>query len=197
LGGLYSEGYALNVKLETRSETITGELRESAEDGTERILRQRAQRLAEIPLQEEMGESIDVLVFRIGEEHYAFRAALLRMVHRAVSLTPIPCTPAFVAGMLNVRGEVVTVLNLGVALGLPGIPPPDQAASILLAECAGIRVGLLVDEILGIQPLTPATMAPPLSGNNFALGIAEARIVFLDLERLLLSGRFDVLEDVG
>jgi chemotaxis signal transduction protein len=99
--------------------------------------------------------------------------------------------------MLNVRGEVLTVLDLGVALGLHGAPPPDDASSILLAECAGIRVGLLVDEVIGMRPLALNTMDAPLSGNNYALGIAEARIVFLDLEQLLLSGRFDVLEDVS
>ncbi len=172
-------------------------LRPADPDGVERTLRERARRLAEIPPEDEIGESIDVLVFRIGDEQYACRAALLRMIHRAANLTPIPCTPAFVAGMLNVRGEVITVLNLGIALGVSGIPAADHPSSILLAECAEIRVGLLVDEILGMRALAAAAMAPPLSGTHFALGIAEARIVFLDLERLLLSGRFDVLEDVG
>jgi hypothetical protein len=56
---------------------------------------------------------------------------------------------------------------------------------------------LLVDEVIGMQPLALDAMDPPLSGNNFALGVAEARIVFLDLEQLLVSGRFDVLEDVS
>jgi purine-binding chemotaxis protein CheW len=184
------------VERETGEDATTGESRASS-DGAERILRERARRLAEIPPLDQIQESIDVLVFRIGEERYACRAALLRMVHRDTSLMPIPCTPRFVAGMLNVRGEVLTVLNLAVALGLPEISSADHTSAILLAECAEIRVGLLVDEILGMRPLTPATMAPPLSGSNFALGIAEARIVFLDLERLLLSGRFDVLDDVG
>jgi purine-binding chemotaxis protein CheW len=163
----------------------------------EQILRARAQRLAEVPSHDEVRERVDVLVFRVRDEHYAFRAALLRMVHRGTSLTPVPCTPPFVAGMLNVRGEVLTVLDLGVALGLHGTPPTDDASSILLAECAGIRVGLLVDEVIGMRPLALNTMDAPLSGNNYALGIAEARIVFLDLEQLLLSGRFDVLEDVS
>jgi purine-binding chemotaxis protein CheW len=185
------------MELETREETTARESLAPGYDGAECILSLRARRLAEIPPLDKIQESIDVLVFRIGEEQYACRAALLRMVQRIASLTPIPCTPRFVAGMLNVRGEVVTVLNLGVALGLPGMPAPYHTSAILLAECARIRVGLLVDEILGMRSLTPATMAPPLSGNNFALGIAEARIVFLDLERLLLSDRFDVLEDVG
>jgi purine-binding chemotaxis protein CheW len=187
----------LNVELETRQEATTGELHESHDNGAERILRERGRRLAEIPPQDEIRESIDILVFRIGVEHYACRAALLRMIHRDTNLTPVPCTPAFVAGMLNLRGEVITVLNLAVALGLPETPAADHASSILLAECGGVRVGLLVDEILGMRRVVLDIMDPPLSGNTFALGIIEARIVFLDLERLLLSGRFDVLEDVS
>jgi purine-binding chemotaxis protein CheW len=166
-------------------------------DLAERVLRARAQRLAEVPPQDEIRAWVDVLVFRVREERYAFKAALLRMVHRGAGLTPVPCTPPFVAGMLNVRGEVLTVLDLGVALGLHGAASPDDTSSILLAECAGVRVGLLVDEVIGMQPLALDAMDPPLSGNNFALGVAEARIVFLDLEQLLVSGRFDVLEDVS
>ena len=166
-------------------------------DRAEQLLRGRAKRLAAVPPQDESREWVDVLVFRVREEQYAFKAALLSMVHRGTSLTRVPCTPPFVAGMLNVRGEVLTVLDLGIALGLHGNPSPHDASPIVLAECAGVRIGLLVDEVLGMRTLPLDTMDPPLSENNFALGVAEARIVYLNLEQLLVSGRFDVLDDVS
>jgi purine-binding chemotaxis protein CheW len=161
------------------------------------VLRARALRLAAVPPQDETREWVDVLVFRVRDEQYAFKASLLRMVHRGEGLTPVPCVPPFVAGMLNVRGDVLTVLDLGTALGLLGPVPTDEVSPILLAECAGVRVGLRVDEVLGMRPLALDAMDPPLSGSNFAIGVAEARIVFLDLEQILLSGRFDVLDDVS
>lgn len=165
-------------------------------DGAAQLLRARARSLAEAPPQDDTGASVDVLVFRIGEEEYAFRSSQLRMVYRATNVTPVPCTPSFIAGMLNIRGDVVTVLDLSVVLGVHGHPSPADSSSIVLAECVGIRVGLLVHEVLGIRPLALAAMAPPLFGKPFSLGIAQARIVFLDLEQILLCGRFDVLEDV-
>jgi purine-binding chemotaxis protein CheW len=162
----------------------------------ERTLISRARKLAEAPMQTAEGASVDVLVFRLREEHYAIEAPRLRLVHRGTSLTPVPCTPPFVAGMLNVRGEVVTVLDLAVTLGLPGTSQTDATMPILLADHAKATVGLLVDEVLGLVRIALDKLDKPLSANDFALGIAEANIVVLDLDRLLSTGRFDVLEEV-
>jgi purine-binding chemotaxis protein CheW len=166
-------------------------------NAAERTLINRARLLAEVPAQSADGASVDVLVFRLREEHYAIEASRLRLVHRGTSLAPLPCTPPFVAGMLNVRGEVVTVLDLAVALGLPGTSQKDAAMPILLADHARSRVGLLVDEVLGLKRIAFEKLDKPLSANDFALGIADATIVLLDLERFLSTGRFDVLEEVG
>jgi len=119
------------------------------------------------------------------------------MVHRATNLTTIPCTPPFIAGMLNVRGEVVIVLDLAAALGLPGEAPADAKRSMLLAEHGQVRVGLLVDEVIGIRRLALGALDPPLTGDEFVVGIAEGNTVLLNLERLLANRRFDVFEEVN
>jgi purine-binding chemotaxis protein CheW len=137
-----------------------------------------------------------VLRVRLGSEQYAVELRLLRAVQRATGLTPVPCTPPHVAGILNVRGEVVTVLALAAALGLRDAGPPPEDAQVLLVELPQVRTGLLVDEVLGVQRLARDRLDRALSGSDFVAGIAEAHTVFLDLERLLGSGRFDVFEEV-
>jgi chemotaxis signal transduction protein len=91
---------------------------------------------------------------------------------------------------------VVTVLALAAALGLRDAGPPPEDAQVLLVELPQVRTGLLVDEVLGVQRLARDRLDRALSGSDFVAGIAEAHTVFLDLERLLGSGRFDVFEEV-
>ena len=185
-------------EMSARRALTPSELR-SAETASEveRTLQERARQYARALSQVEVGPRAEVLLFRVREEQYAAESRLLRAVHRAKGLTPVPCTPPHVAGILNVRGEVVTVLDLAVALDLSGSPELSDSAQVLLVELPQVRVGLLIDEVLGVRQLSLDGLDRALSGRDFARGVAEARIVFLDLEQLLSGGRFDVLDDVS
>ena len=68
-----------------------------------------------------------ILLCRLHDERYALDLALLRAVQAARGLTPLPCTPPYVAGILNVRGTVVAVLDLAQCLGL-GSTAPGRAS---------------------------------------------------------------------
>jgi len=163
----------------------------------ERILRQRAAALARAAAPSEVGTTVEVLLFRLGAEQHAVESRLLQSVQKATGLTPVPSTPAYVAGILNVRGEILTVLDLGLALGLADTSGRIEAGAVLLVELPEIRAGLLVDEVLGVRPLAVDRLDRALSGRDHVRGIAESRIVLLDLERLLSGERFDVFEDAS
>ena len=112
---------------------------------------------------------------------------------------PLPCTPAFVAGILNVRGTVVAVLDLARGLGLGGAAA-EANGLVLLTDCAGGggqgQVGLLVHEVIETRHLVLDELVPSLSGDAAMRGLAEAGIVVLDLPTLLGDGRFEVYEEV-
>ncbi|HLH21116.1 MAG TPA: chemotaxis protein CheW [Chloroflexota bacterium] len=168
----------------------------AAEAQAAAILRERARRLALAPVVTPRADVVEALTCRVGEEQYAVPLAALRGLERAAGLTPLPCTPPFVAGLLNVRGEVVAVLDLGVALGLRAAPAAGGAGQVLLVETARGRVGLLVDEVFDVRQLSRAALAPSLSHRDYAAGVADARTVLLAVDRLLADGRFEVDEDV-
>jgi purine-binding chemotaxis protein CheW len=149
-------------------------------------LNERARRLAEIPPPADASRALEVLVCRLGVEEYAVELRLLHGVYPATGLTPVPCTPAFVAGLVNLRGEILTVLDLAVAMGLTG----SEKREVLLAETQQVRVGLLVDEVLGVRRIALDSLDRALTGGDAARGIAEARTVLLDLEALLADKRF-------
>src|SRR5947207_1123694 len=81
-----------------------------ADDTAEQTLRARARHLAQPPPEATGGTEAEVLVFRLRDEQYAVEVGHLRSVQHGKDLTAIPCAPSFVAGMLNVHGDVVTVL---------------------------------------------------------------------------------------
>jgi purine-binding chemotaxis protein CheW len=161
------------------------------------ILAERARGYAHVPTQTDGGTHVEVMLFRLGVQQYAVESRLLRSVQHTKGLTAVPCTPSHVAGILNVRGDIVTVLDLGIALGLAGAARDVDRAGVLLVELPRVRVGLLVDEVLGVRDLTLDELDRPLSGREFVRGVAESSILLLDLERLLGGERFDVFEEVG
>jgi purine-binding chemotaxis protein CheW len=150
-------------------------------------LADQARRLALLPAPPEESRAIDVLVCRLGIEEYALELRLLHGVFPATGLTPVPCTPQFVAGLLNLRGEILTVLDLAAALGLAS---SDQR-EVILVETHRVRACLLVGEVLGVRRIALDALDHALAGNDFTRGIANARTVLLDLEALLTDARFD------
>lgn len=179
----------------SRAAEEAGELTMTPE---ERTLRERARWLAAESLDNAHSEGragTEMLVCRLRDEWYAIDLVLLRTVQSARGLAPLPCTPAFVAGMLNVRGTVVAVLDLARGLGLADAPPPDDAVVLLTDSPDGSgQVGLLVYEVLGVRQLALDHLDRALSGDAAVRGIAEGGIVVLDLRALLADGRFEIAE---
>ena len=133
----------------------------------ESTLRARARQFARSPVAEDGGAAVEILAFRLGDETYAVGLQQLAAVQPVRGLTPVPCAPPYVAGLLNVRGEVVTVLDLAGALELPaGGAPPDEAR-VLMVELPQGRVGLLVDAVLGVERLDPDKLDRPFSGRLY------------------------------
>jgi chemotaxis signal transduction protein len=99
--------------------------------------------------------------------------------------------------MVSVRGEIVTLLDLATMIGLEASGPetPGEACPVLLLGLSGMRTGLVVDEVLGVERLQFDALQPSLSGREFALGVGAHDTVLLDLEALFASGRFTVADE--
>lgn len=94
----------------------------------------------------------DVLRFTIGELHLAVPAPHVREVQRAVALLPLPGAPPVVEGVVDLRGEIVPVLDLRARLGVA--PAPVRPSQFLIFLWTGVRlVALRVDEVAWIETL--------------------------------------------
>lgn len=161
------------------------------------VLRRRAEQLARLPLSPDTGDEVEVLACQMGDERYAIETRHLRAVQWTTSITPVPCTPAFVVGIVSVRGEIVTLLDLATMIGLRAVPllASDKPLPVLLLGLAGLRSGLVVDEVLGVERLKLDALRAAPSGREFVRGVGPRDTVVLDVEALMGSGRFTVSDE--
>lgn len=179
--------------------------REPSEDAAgadaHRILRARAQELAREPEQRPDAEALlDVVEFVLSDEHYAVAMAHVREVHQLRNLTPLPCTPAFVAGIVNLRGQILPVVDLKKFFGLPerGL---TEFGKVIVARAGEVELGLLADDILGMRSVPVREIGPApaaLSGRrrDYLHGVTAEPLIVLDVEKLLSDPRLRVQEEV-
>src|SRR5207302_3734698 len=106
-------------------------------------------------------------------------------------------TPAYVVGIVSVRGEIVTLLDLATMIGLVAQPARSdlsRTCPVLLLGLPGLRCGLVVDEVLGVERLHLSELQPSLTGREFARGLAPGPTIVLDVQQLMASGRFTVAD---
>jgi len=105
-------------------------------------------------LEEYNQDSAQYLSFYLAGKLFAFDVLKTREVLQYTNITPIPCTPPYVVGVLNLRGNVVTVMDLRVKFGLGDVSITDDTAIIIVEvnyEDEITVVGALVDGVKGVM----------------------------------------------
>jgi purine-binding chemotaxis protein CheW len=168
----------------------------------ERILHGRARALARTPRRASAeGVMLEVLEFRLASERYAVESRLVQEVHPLRDLTPLPCTPPFVLGIVNVRGRILPVLDLKKFFDLPERGLTDLHR-IILVRGNDLELGLLADVIVGVRSVEADNLQPSLPTltgirADFLKGVSDERLVVLDLHRILLDPKIIVHEEVA
>jgi len=134
----------------------------------------------------------ELLAFRIGAQEFCVDIMAVREIRGWTPATPLPHAPAWVRGVVNLRGSVLPVMDLAVRLGLPPAEP-TQRHVIIVAQAAGQAVGLLVDAVSGILAAGEGQVQPPPEVAServrvFVRGLlaVEKRMVgLLSLDRIL------------
>lgn len=164
------------------------------------ILDARAAALARAPDLGLPGEIVEVVDFVLAHERYAVETRYVREVYPMDNLLPVPCTPEFVLGIVNVRGRIMSVLDIKKFFGLPekGITDLNK---IIVLESGEMEFGILADEIGYIRSLPRLALqgSSPLAGVNeeYLMGIMPDGLVVLDAGALLADERVIVQDDVG
>jgi purine-binding chemotaxis protein CheW len=170
-------------------------------DDPKKILRSRAEALARVPESEAKPWALlNLLEFKMAQERYAVETQYVEGVSPFRDLTPLPCTPPFIRGIVNVRGRILPVLDLTRYIGLSDKGLTDLHR-IILVQSNGMEMGLLVDDIIGLKSISPDSLQPSLptlggAGSEFLKGITSDRVIVLDLGRLFSDPALVVNEEV-
>jgi purine-binding chemotaxis protein CheW len=153
-------------------------------------LRQRAQQYAAPPPDAKpLNEDARAfLTFDLGAERYGLDVMCVRGVRDKLRIVPVPGVPDFYRGIINVRGQIITVLDLrlffGQAVGHEAALPDE----VVLAQAGGLSLALLAHQIIGITRLSPPEIIA-VEHLPFAQGITKAHEIILNIEQLFENER--------
>ena len=126
-----------------------------------KILRDRATRLSK-PMEEPPSDLTRVVVFRLGNELYGLEVVHVVEIFRPERLTPVPGALLYIEGVTNLRGEIVTVIDLRALLTGETRGTLAKDRRVIVSATGRERAGLLVDEVIGIHDIRAASIDPPL-----------------------------------
>jgi purine-binding chemotaxis protein CheW len=141
-------------------------------------------------------------VIGFGNEYFGLDLELVRGFTDIANLTPIPCCPSHIVGNMNLRGEIVTLVDIRNVLNLP-TPPVKVGSQVVVVQVDDIVAGLPVERVLEMVDLNAADMTP-LSGilsdfgEPYIRGSAffqERVLRVLDLPKIFNQGELIVDEE--
>ena len=179
----------IHRRLETSQDSLGQGLQLTPEEKN-KILKSRAKILAvESEKKAKAEEFIQVVEFLLACEKYAVASEYVREIYPLKEFTPIPCTPPFVLGIINVRGQILSVINIKKFFDLPEKGLTDLNTVIIL-HSESMEFGILADAIIGVRNIVVSelqTSLPTLTGirEEYLKGVTKERTVILDAEKLL------------
>ncbi|HAU1652450.1 chemotaxis protein CheW [Legionella pneumophila] len=176
-------------RLQENQKTLEQGWRLSSEK-TAQILKRRAQILAEEPqFLEEATETIPVMQFELGDEIYAIELSYIDEVCLIKEITPLPGTPAYVVGIMNVHGKIMSVLDIKTFFEIPKKELTNLSQVIILRSDL-MEFGILADRLIGLRVIAVNSIqpAPPsFTGvrKEYLKGVTTEQMVILDANRIL------------
>jgi purine-binding chemotaxis protein CheW len=148
---------------------------------------------------------MQLVAFQVGHEEFGVDVKKVEGVISLVDITRMPRAPQFVEGIINLRGQIIAVVDLGSRLGIEA-SDRGPATRIVVVEAQDVKVGLIVDlpEVININK-EDIEASPALAGgdveSSFIKGVVkldDRLLILLDVDRVLSEEeRFDIGEISG
>jgi purine-binding chemotaxis protein CheW len=132
------------------------------------------------------------LCFSLGKEDYAIPLLKVKEVIAVPDFTPVPYTPVHFMGIMNLRGQVISSIDLKQKFGMPKAPVGEESA-IIIVDLAPVYLGVLVDSVNTVLSLSGAEVKPPPEieskrNTDYIIGVAQKEknlILILDIAKAL------------
>lgn len=142
-----------------------------------------------------------VLVFSLGGENYCAGITQIKSVAKISMITRVPNTPDFVVGVMNLRGQILSLLDIRRFFGLPD-KKINESSRVIVTDVTGSPVGILADAVKQAIDVDEALIQPPLATVSerltaYTKGQVQMEkdiLVILDLEKVLRAEEITVLK---
>jgi len=160
-----------------------------------------AQEKVQKAVREATAEEGKYLTFFLGGEEYGLEILKVQEIFGIMDVTPVPRTPDFIKGVINLRGKVIPVVELRAKFEMETIDDTDETC-IIVVQTHGLHMGIIVDKVSEVLDIAAEDIedAPSFGGEvrtDYILGIgkAEGRVrLLLDIDKVLSSGDLTALQ---
>lgn len=170
------------------------------------IFRSRAENLMLPSARQDFTGLIPLAVVGLNGEYFGIDLEIVREFTDIRKITPIPCTPPHIVGNMNLRGEILTLIDLRGVLNLPLMPPNgiEATSKAMVLHVEDIVAGVVVDHVYDVTYLNPKEITPiptavHSSNDEFLRGTAPYRdkmMTLLDIPKIFAKGDLIVNEEV-
>ncbi|HMZ79069.1 MAG TPA: chemotaxis protein CheW [Acidobacteriota bacterium] len=177
-----------------QTQTPSGEI-------SRQILRNRARQLAlEPPEPASDVLSVAVIEFCLASETYGIELTSVREIIPLKELTPVPCTPPFVLGLMNIRGQLLSVISLKKFFQLPEKGLTDLN-KVIVVSVGGFEIGILADAVLTVKTILLSEIQPAIHTftgihAQYLKGITREQTILLNLQELVTDQKLIISEQV-
>ncbi|MCH7801399.1 MAG: chemotaxis protein CheW [Chloroflexi bacterium] len=143
-----------------------------------------------------------LVVFDLAAEAYGVDIGAVREIIRMQDITKVPGAPAFVEGIINLRGNVIPVVDLRKRFGL-SVSERNRDNRILVVDIGGHDIGVVVDAVTEVLRISSDSVEPPsavitTADSVYLLGIVKLEgrlVILLDLEKVLTESEKNALSE--
>lgn len=138
-------------------------------------------------------EILQLVTFNLGVEEFGVDIHALQEIIRMMAITRVPKAPSFVEGVVNLRGQVIPIIDLRKRIGLDTFETHDKATRIMVVQLARKTVGFIVDAVGEVKRIPSRVVEPPppiVAGieSEYIKGVGkldDRLLILLDLNKLL------------
>jgi len=143
----------------------------------------------------------EFLTFTLGEENYALDILTVKEIRGYESVTKIANAPSFIKGVINLRGDIVPIVDLRIKFNV-GKVTYDEFTIVIVLHIRNRILGIVVDGVSDVISLSPAQMLPPPEfgvafNSRYLLGLAtvnEQMIILVDIDELISSDELELFD---
>ena len=151
--------------------------------------------------QQNDGEEHQLVVFNLGDEAFGVDIAQVREIIKMAEITRVPNSPEFVDGIINLRGQITTIMDLRKRMGMKMSEADDQTR-IIVVEASGSTLGMIVDSVREVLRISGKDIDPPSATSTHAEYIQgvgkldDSLLILLDLNKVLSDDEIVQIEEL-